>query len=431
MKLISSILTKNPCYIANRKITVKGLMLHSVGCSQPSASVFVKNWNKITYTRACVHAFIDANNGDIYQCLPWNHRGWHGGGTSNNTHIGVEMCEPDCIKYTGGSTFTCSDLNRAKAMVKNTYDAAVELFAFLCKEYNLDPLTNIVSHKEGHTLGIASNHGDPEHLWNQLKTGYTMNGFRNDVKKAMSVTETTTTIDDTEKFIWDFLLKQGLTKSGVAGLMGNIQCESGFNSRNLQNSYEKPDKLNMSDDEYVNAVDNGTYDNFVNDHAGFGLCQWTYWSRKQNLLNYRNEKKTSIADLQMQLEFLMKELSTSYKAVLNILIKTNSVREASDAVLLGFEKPANQSEENQIRRASYGSKLYDKYATIPDSKFPYKVKVNTDVLNVRKGPGTNYAKTTVVNRNQVYTIVEESTDGKWGKLKSGAGWICLSYTIVI
>lgn len=187
MKIIQSILTSNPCYKAGRKITVKGLMLHSVGCPQPSASVFVKNWNRADYDRACVHAFIDANTGDVYQTLPWNHRGWHGGGSSNNTHIGVEMCEPNCIKYTGGSSFTCSNLPVARAMAQRTYDNAVALFAHLCKEFNLDPLADgvIISHKEGHKRGIASNHGDPEHLWNQLGMGYTMDTFRKAVSAAM------------------------------------------------------------------------------------------------------------------------------------------------------------------------------------------------------------------------------------------------------
>jgi len=194
MNLIQSILTNNPCYKTGRKITVKGLMLHSVGCPQPSAAVFVRNWNKASYDRACVHGFIDANTGDVYQCLPWNHRGWHGGGSSNNTHIGVEMCEPACIKYTGGATFTCSDPATAKAAVDRTYKAAVELFAMLCKQFNLDPLKDgvIVSHKEGCARGVASNHGDPEHLWNQLGTGYTMNGFRAAVKAAMGAGGVTT-----------------------------------------------------------------------------------------------------------------------------------------------------------------------------------------------------------------------------------------------
>lgn len=190
MKLVKSIMTKNPCYSKGRKLDngVQGLMLHSVGCSQPKASAFINNWNNPSYDTACVHGFIDANDGTIYQTLPWNWRGWHAGGSANNTHIGVEMCEPDCIKYTGGSTFTCSDIPKAKKMVKRTYEAAVELFAMLCKQFALDPLKAgvIISHAEGHKRGVASNHGDPEHLWAQLKMGYTMDTFRKDVSAKLS-----------------------------------------------------------------------------------------------------------------------------------------------------------------------------------------------------------------------------------------------------
>ena len=188
MKIIQSIMTKNPCYTAGKKIIVKGMMLHSVGCPQPSAKAFVDSWNKPEHNTSCVHAFIDGNTGDVYQTLPWNHRGWHGGGSSNDTHIGVEMCEPACIKYTGGATFTCSDIVTAKAVVQRTYDTAVQLFAHLCKQYKLNPLDDgvIISHKEGHKRGIASNHGDPEHIWNQLGMGYTMDTFRKAVKSAMN-----------------------------------------------------------------------------------------------------------------------------------------------------------------------------------------------------------------------------------------------------
>lgn len=191
MKLVQSIMTKNPCYTAGRKITVKGLMLHSVGCPQPNASVFIKNWNTPSYGTACVHGFIDGNDGTVYQTLPWNHRGWHcasgSKGSGNNTHIGVEMCEPASIRYTGGSSFTCSNLSAARTSVKKTYEAAVELFAYLCKLYGLNPTADgvIISHREGHARGIASNHGDPEHLWNGLGMGYTMNTFRKDVKEKM------------------------------------------------------------------------------------------------------------------------------------------------------------------------------------------------------------------------------------------------------
>ena len=190
MKIIESFLINNRCYQAARRNSKGGLMLHSVGCPQPSAQVFVKGWNN-TSVSVCVHAFIDANTGDVYQTLPWEYRGWHCGsganGSGNNTHIGVEMCEPSCIKYTSGATFTCSNIPAAQEMVKRTYESAVVLFAELCKKFNLDPLADgvILSHEEGHRRGIASNHGDPIHLWNQLKMGYTMDGFRKAVKAAM------------------------------------------------------------------------------------------------------------------------------------------------------------------------------------------------------------------------------------------------------
>ena len=166
-------------------------MLHSVGCSQPSAQVFVRMWNSPSYCAACVHGFIDGNTGTIYQTLPWNHRGWHCGsgrnGSGNNTHIGVEMCEPATIRYTGGSTFTCSNLADARASARRTYNAAVELFAYLCKKYGLDPMKDgvILSHAEGNARGIATNHGDPEHLWRGLALSYTMNTFRKAVKLKM------------------------------------------------------------------------------------------------------------------------------------------------------------------------------------------------------------------------------------------------------
>ena len=184
MKLVESILTRNPCYTAGRKITVKGLMLHSVGCPQPKASAFINSWNSPSHDTSCVHGFIDGNDGTAYQTLPWNHRGWHCGsgskGSGNNTHIGVEMCEPACIRYTAGSNFTCSDMDTAKAVAKRTYEAAVELFAMLCKKYSLNPLADgaIISHREGYSRGIASNHSDPEHLWTLHMEDGDMQTFR-------------------------------------------------------------------------------------------------------------------------------------------------------------------------------------------------------------------------------------------------------------
>ena len=190
MKIVEHFLTRNRCYQAAKQNTKGGLMLHSVGCPQPSAQVFVNSWNSADKS-VCVHAFIDANTGDVYQTLPWEYRGWHCGsgpnGSGNNTHIGVEMCEPACIRYTGGARFTCSNVEEARAAVRRTYESAVQLFAELCERFRFDPLADgvILSHEEGHKRGIASNHGDPVHLWNQLNMGYTMDGFRKAIKAAM------------------------------------------------------------------------------------------------------------------------------------------------------------------------------------------------------------------------------------------------------
>ena len=168
--------------------------------------------------------------------------------------------------------------------------------------------------------------------------------------------------NNNSSIIWNFLKAQGLNDFGIAGLMGNLYAESGLKPTNLQNTFEK--KLGMSDDEYTKAVDDKTYTNFVKDSAGYGLAQWTYYSRKQKMLDFHNEKGKSIGDLTTQLEFLVQELTTGYKtSVWEVLKTAKSVLEASNAVLLKFERPADQSEAVQTKRASYGQEYYDAYAT--------------------------------------------------------------------
>lgn len=168
------------------------------------------------------------------------------------------------------------------------------------------------------------------------------------------------------KYMWNYFKSQGLNDYGVAGLMGNLYAESALRSCNLQNSYER--SLNMTDAEYTVAVDTGEYDNFVHDSAGYGLAQWTYWSLKRDMLDYFTKRNKSIGDLDTQMEFLVHQLSTGYKAVWNTLKIATSVLEASNAVLLKFERPADQSESVQNKRASYGQKYFDLYAAKTPSK---------------------------------------------------------------
>ena len=232
---------------------------------------------------------------------------------------------------------------------------------------------------------------------------------------------------DNERKIWDYLLGKIGNEYGVAGLMGNLWAESSLRPNNLQNTFEK--RLGMTDEQYTAAVNSGAYskDKFVHDGAGYGLAQWTFWSRKENLYNSKGGK--SIADLDMQLDFLWWELSVGYKTTLNALKTATNVYNASTAVLTQYEKPANQSEAVKVQRAKYGQGYYDKYATggggdVPQC--PYIVRITATVLNVRTGPGTQYPIARTVVKGEAFTIVEQSDN--WGKLKSGAGWICLDYT---
>ena len=185
MNLHKLILTNNACYKAGKTITPKGIMVHSTGANNPNLKRYVgpddgllgknqynNHWNqdKPDGRQVCVHGFIGKlADGSIatYQTLPWNYRGWHAGGSANDTHISFEICEDG---LTDASYFSA------------VYKEAVELCVYLCKQYNLTE-KDIICHSEGHTLGIASNHGDVMHWF--PKHGKSMDTFRADVKKLL------------------------------------------------------------------------------------------------------------------------------------------------------------------------------------------------------------------------------------------------------
>ena len=261
-------------------------------------------------------------------------------------------------------------------------------------------------------------------------------------------TDNTPAIDvtDPEKTIWNTLKAAIGNAYGTAGLMGNLYAESALKPGNLQNTGNKA--LGMTDEQFVAAVDSGEYsaDKFIHDGYGMGLAQWTYYTRKQALLNFVKAAGRSIGDLETQLAFLLQEIK-GYTSVWNTLTSATSVREASDVVLKKYERPANQSESVQVKRASYGQQYYDKYAaadtttpaapTAPSTpetvSFPYKVRVSIDNLRIRRGPGTNYSSRGYTGAG-IFTIVDEA-DGpgatRWGLLKSYKskrnGWISLDY----
>ena len=192
MNIIEAFATKNKCYQIGTPLKPQGIMLHSIGCPQPNASVMAQNYNQYRPNgqSVCVHAFVQ-RDGTVYQTLPWTVQAWHCGGSANSTHIGIEMTEPASIVYTGhGAEWRDLDPVATETHIKGTYAAAVELFAQLCTQFDLDPLADgvIISHAEGAARGIASAHADPTHLWRAF--GLTMDGFRADVADKMAAKNT-------------------------------------------------------------------------------------------------------------------------------------------------------------------------------------------------------------------------------------------------
>ncbi len=200
MNLRKQLLTNNDCYIRGRTIRPRGVMVHSTGANNPNLRRYVapndgllgepslRHWNQ-SGVGACVHAMIGKlADGSVatYQTLPWTMRGWHCGRSGNDTHISFEICEGD---LTDASYF------------KAVYREAVELTAYLCQEFGLDPLADgvVICHAEGHKRGIASNHGDVLHWF--PKYGKTMDDFRGDVDREMKGEDETMSYEQWKEYM--------------------------------------------------------------------------------------------------------------------------------------------------------------------------------------------------------------------------------------
>lgn len=246
----------------------------------------------------------------------------------------------------------------------------------------------------------------------------------------------------TDAEMFEYFINNGkMTTQGSAGLLGNLKAESDLRANNLQNTFNET--LKMTDEEYTDAVDSGTYTNFVNDQAGYGLAQWTSPGRKQALLNYARSKEVSISDYDMQLEFLLYELTNGYTSVYKVLTSTNSVKKASDKVLTGFEKPKDQSATAKAKRAAIGTDYFKRFRpnekpepsspTMTEEDCPFQVK-STTVLNVREGAGTDKKVVGTMQTGATTTIIHVSAGTGsakgWGQRQEG-GWIALDYVTKI
>lgn len=263
-----------------------------------------------------------------------------------------------------------SDTTHPYAVTDAAYNALIKLVADICQRNGIKKLVwstnknDRVNHLNGCNMTVhrdfANKSCPGEYLYSRhgeiaAKVNAMLNASGEKEQESIPVTSDT----DTTTTIWNYFKGKGLNDFAIAGIMGNLYAESGFKPTNLQNTYEK--KLGYTDATYTAAVDNGSYTNFVKDSAGYGLAQWTYWSRKQALWEYAQSVGKSIGDLTMQLDFMWKEMQ-GYKSMMTTLKSATSVLEASNAVLTQYEKPADQGEAVQKKRTGYGQTYYDKYA---------------------------------------------------------------------
>ena len=400
--------TQSSCYKGTGKMQIKGVLWHDTGCNNPSLKRYVQpsdnapdrekwlerlgrnvyhnDWNHVT-RKAGMNCWIGKlADGTVttVQTMPWDYRPWGCGsgrkGSCNTGWIQFEICQ---------------DGKNDPEYFAKVYEEACEITAYLCRLFNIDPLgtaecggvtvPTILCHYDSCKLGLGSNHGD---IYDWFpKYGKNMETARQDVARLLAEEQKveeqsleakgipaegeteqdqdaqephdpafpiSTQLD--EQSVWDSLFSFICNDYGVAGMMGNLYAESALKPNNLQNSGNKA--LGMTDEEYTAAVDSGEYTHFADDRHGYGLAQWTYPSRKEALFAFARQREVSIGDGAMQLAFIRHELG---KNLLDTLRKASSVLEASNAVLLQYERPADQSVDAQERRVAIAQCFYDQY----------------------------------------------------------------------
>ncbi|MBS5878583.1 MAG: N-acetylmuramoyl-L-alanine amidase [Clostridium sp.] len=185
VKIVTKLMTENDCYKAGRTIVPRGITIHSTAEPGIRAADWFDLWNKPASEQngreVCVHAFLD--DAGVMQYLPWDMRGWHAGGSDNNDHIGIEICEPPHMAYWTEFDIVGYDAAAQQPYFDQIWQNAVELCVFLIGQFPTISVDEIVSHREGFARGTASGHMDPEHWW-QFH-GRNMDDFRAAVRAAL------------------------------------------------------------------------------------------------------------------------------------------------------------------------------------------------------------------------------------------------------
>ena len=222
-----------------------------------------------------------------------------------------------------------------------------------------------------------------------------------------------------EKVIWDYLIQKTNNPYGTAAIMGNLMAESSLNPSCATGKNKTAN--------YVSDADNGVID-FENDGVAFGLVQWCYHTRKAALRELAKQREKSVGNIELQLEYLWREMSEKYKSVWSAVCSAKNIPTASNVVMLQYEKPATTTEAARQKRANYGQKFFDQFACgRPQATVSGKKMVRaTTKVNVRAGAGLDKLKVGSIAKGTSLEWIE--TKNGWHKV---ACWVSGDFSEVV
>ena len=176
-----------------------------------------------------------------------------------------------------------------------------------------------------------------------------------------------------EQSIWNSLRYKGFSEKATAAIMGNMMAESGLIPYRVQGDFGNGYQRSL---EYTAKVDNGAIsrEQFAYNGpggGGYGLCQWTYFSRKLGLYDLAKKRGVSIGDEQLGIDWFYEEVQQGeYRQTWDALRTGDSIYEMTKVMLRNFEKPYDQSESAVAQRAAMANQIYDRCKGHPTEQAP-------------------------------------------------------------
>ena len=166
--------------------------------------------------------------------------------------------------------------------------------------------------------------------------------------------------------IYNTLIQSGMTREAALGMMGNMMCESGLEANRVQGDFSSFRTVSKS---YTARVDNGSIgrEDFGKAGIGFGLCQWTFYSRRFALFDFWKDYGGSIGDPVMQCKFAVAELKKDYRNLWELLVSSHDLYTCTKEICVVYERPAHNNIDQRFTAAvALKTELADTPAVEPE-----------------------------------------------------------------